>query len=249
MSFSSTTFSESLEPDSLQSIDPTTHERRLKTYSLDALRVAADLERIFVKHPQFNQIIDSLDRLFQLGTELETPLGFRLVGPPGVGKSAAFAYFRKTLPPSTFFDKPSAALEIRVPKKPHAGVLIKALLRAVEYPFSEGTYKQLYARRAVVFEALRAKGTRLLWIDEAHHLIIRRAGGISVRTKVMRASFSANWWTNVDVQSSWRARKSSMTCLLHFPTWLRACRVDCFWIHFRWTPRGQVSLGRSAAIL
>lgn len=177
MMFSSTTFSESLEPDSLQSMDPTTHQRRLKTYSLDALRAAADAERIFVKHPQFNQVIDALDRLFQLGTELETPLGFRLVGPPGVGKSAAFAYFRKTLPPSTFFDKPSAALEIRVPKKPHAGVVIKALLRAVEYPFSEGTYKQLYARRAVVFEALQAKGTRLLWIDEAHHLIIRRGSG------------------------------------------------------------------------
>lgn len=29
----------------------------------------------------------------------------------------------------------------------------------------------------MVFEALQAKGTRLLWIDEAHHLIFRRSGG------------------------------------------------------------------------
>lgn len=177
MSFATTAFSESLEPDGLHASDSSSKERRLKTYSVEALRIAADVERIYVNHTQFTQVIGALDRVFQVGTELETPFGFRLVGPPGVGKTAAFAYFRETLPPSTFFDKPSAALGIRLPKKAHIGIVIKALLRAVDYPFSEGTYKQLYARRAVVFEALQAKGTRLLWIDEAHHLIFRRPSG------------------------------------------------------------------------
>lgn len=177
MRFSSTTFVASLQPDSLTVDDSINHERRLNTYTVEALRAAAELERVYVIHTQFAQVINALDRLFQLGTELETPHGFRLVGPPGVGKSAAYAYFRNSLPSSTFFDYPSAALAIRIPKKPHMGVMIKALLRAVEYPFSEGTYKQLYARRFVVFEALKSKGTRLLWLDEAHHLIWRRASG------------------------------------------------------------------------
>lgn len=177
MSFSSTTFAESLQSDSLAAEETSNSERRLNTYSVAALRAAAELERVYVKHTQFLQVINALDRLFQLGTELETPHGFRLVGPPGVGKSAAYAYFRKSLPSSTFFDHPSAALAIRVPKKPHMGVMVKSLLQALEYPFSHGTYKQLYARRFVVFEALKSKGTRLLWLDEAHHLIWRRPSG------------------------------------------------------------------------
>lgn len=177
MKVSSIPFAESLQPDSLTADETIHRERRLNTYSVEALRAAAELERVYVKHTQFVQVIDALDRLFQLGTELETPHGFRLVGPPGVGKSAAYSYFRHSLPTSTFFDHPSAALAIRIPKRPHTGVVIRALLRAVEYPFSEGSYKQLYARRFVVFDALKSKGTRLLWLDEAHHLIWRRSTG------------------------------------------------------------------------
>lgn len=177
MSFSSTTFAESLQPDSLTADDPINLERRLKTYSVEALRAAAVIERVYVKHTQFSIVISALDRLFQLGTELETPHGFRLVGPSGVGKSAAYAYFRRSLPASTFFDHPSAALSIRIPKRAHMGVMIKALLRALEYPFAEGTYRQLYSRRCVVADALKSKGTRLLWLDEAHHLIWRRSSG------------------------------------------------------------------------
>jgi type II secretory pathway predicted ATPase ExeA len=177
MNFSKTYFADSLEPDRLDASEASARERRLNTYSVDALRAAADVERIYVKHSQFSQVIEALDKLFQVGTELDTPMGFRLIGPPGVGKTAAFAYFRATLPSSTFFDKSTAAIGVRLPKRPHTGVVIKALLRGIEYPFAEGSYKQLYARRTVIFEALQAKGTRLIWIDEAHHLIFRNTNG------------------------------------------------------------------------
>lgn len=171
------TFTDSLESDSLEAENEAHRVRRLSTYTVLALRAAVTLERVYVKHPQFVAAVGALDRAFQLGTELQTPLGFRLVGPPGVGKSSVYSYFRNSLPPSSLFDQDGAALAIRLPRRPTSGMLIRALLRAVKYPFSEGSHKQLDAKRAVVFDALRSHGTRLLWIDEAHRLIWRKRNG------------------------------------------------------------------------
>ena len=83
-----TTFTESLALDGPDQHEAETNARRLQTYSVDALRVAAQIERVYVNHTAFAAGLKTLDRLFQLGTELETPQGCRLIGPPGSGKTA-----------------------------------------------------------------------------------------------------------------------------------------------------------------
>lgn len=170
-------FEESLAGDALSEDPNPAQERRLQTYSTEALRVAVQVEKIYVRHSQFDVVLQQLDRLFQLGTELDNPLGMQVVGPPGVGKTALLRYFRESLPQSSLYDRSSAALAVRVPNRPYAGHLIRALLRQLRYQVSGGSYKQLYGRRQVVIDAVRAKGTRLIMIDEAQHLVPRKASG------------------------------------------------------------------------
>ncbi|UCU93348.1 TniB family NTP-binding protein [Hydrogenophaga taeniospiralis] len=170
-------FEESLAADALSEEQHAAQERRLQVYSAEALRMAVSVEKIYVKHSQFATALQQLDRLFQLGTELSTPLGMRLIGPPGVGKTALLRYFRDSLPSSALYDKTCGVLAIRLPNRPYSGHLIRALLGQLRYPFTSGTHRQLYERRRVVFEALKSKGTRLIVLDEAQHLVSRSAAG------------------------------------------------------------------------
>lgn len=170
-------FDASLAADALSEEPNGVQDRRLQVYSAEALRFAVGVEKVYVKHPQFALALQQLDRLFQLGTELATPTGLRLVGPPGVGKTALLRYFRDSLPSSSLYDKPTGALAIRLPNRPYAGHLIKALLWQLKYPLTGGSQRQLYERRRVVFDAIRAKGTRIVVIDEAQHLVSRNADG------------------------------------------------------------------------
>lgn len=170
-------FDASLAIDALDHQEIETLVRRMQTYSVEALRDAVAVERVFVAYPKFVTVVRMVDRLFQLGTELETPQGACLIGPSGVGKTAVFKYFLGTLPNSSLFEPGTGAVGIRIRRIPMSGHIIRALLRALAYPFSSGSNKQLYARRDVVFEAIKSKGTRLVWIDEAQHLIPRRQDG------------------------------------------------------------------------
>lgn len=156
--------------------------RRLNTYSVSALRVAAEADRAFVLFPEAVQTLKALDRLFQLGTEFSTPHGMYLVGPTGSGKTATFKYFRASLPQSALFSHDFAAIGMRVQSRPRVGHVVQGLLNALKYPFTSGSGKQLYLRRFVLFEALKSSRTRLIWLDEAQHLLFSRrasAGGDS----------------------------------------------------------------------
>lgn len=168
---SSSNFSDSMALDALDPAESEMHARRLTMYSVNALRVAAGIEKIYVNHTAFAAGLRSLDRLFQLGTELSTPNGIRLIGPPGSGKTVLFQFFRDSLPRSSLFANSMGAIGLRVPKRPSSGLFVRELLRQLRYPFAGGSYKQLYERRHLVFEALRSNGTRLVWLDEAHHLL------------------------------------------------------------------------------
>lgn len=52
-----------------------------------------------------------------------------------------------------------------------ASHLISTLLKHFEYPFYSGSEKQLDVRKRILFDLIDQKGTRLLFVDEAHNLI------------------------------------------------------------------------------
>lgn len=149
-------------------------ERRLQIYSVEALRTGSVVDKIFVRHPDFERAITALDRLFQLGLEFDVPQGVRLIGQPGTGKSAAFSYFKKSLPGSSLYSSGAGAIGARLQRTPVTGRVIATLFQAIDYPFASGSAKRMFDRRGILYEAIRSKGTRLIWIDEAHHLMLER---------------------------------------------------------------------------
>ena len=177
MSANNKLFEQSMQLDAVEAENTAIEVRRLATYSVAALKAAKEVDKVFVLFPLVNNCLQALDRQFQLGTEFEMSHGFRLIGPSGVGKTAVLEYFRASLPSSALFAKSNAAIGIRVQSRPRTGQLVQRILTAFKYPFAGGTQKQLYLRRSVVFEVLKEHKTRLLWIDEAQHLVrVSRSG-------------------------------------------------------------------------
>lgn len=168
------TFKESTALDGLSESEQADLARRLETYSVEALRVGSVVDKIFVQHSDFKRAIKVLDRLFQLGLEFEVPQGARLIGPPGTGKTAVFQYFTKSLPGSTLYSSGAGAIGVRLQKIPSAGRIVAGLFQAISYPFPSGSAKRMFDRRGLLYEAIRAKGTRLIWVDEAQHLMLER---------------------------------------------------------------------------
>jgi type II secretory pathway predicted ATPase ExeA len=144
--------------------------RRMFMYSMRALAAAAPVQKVFVGHPDFKDPLKGCDRAFQLSRALSVQQGLVLAGPTGVGKTALIRYFRDSLPRSSLFEPGLGALALRCPMRPTVGHFIGALLRQLKYPFPHVTSHTLYAKRDVLIEALRQKGTRLAFVDEAHHL-------------------------------------------------------------------------------
>jgi Cdc6-like AAA superfamily ATPase len=167
-------FDASMADDDSLGTDVEIEKRRASLYSVEALRAAIQVDKIYVNHPSFLNAVKAMDRIFQLAPELDMSQGMLLTGPTGSGKTTVFKYFSNSLPPSSFFAPGFGAISIRCTKRPSTGFLIGALLRTYRYPFATGTGKQLYARREVVFDAIKEKKTRLLFLDEAGGLLSPR---------------------------------------------------------------------------
>jgi hypothetical protein len=174
MKNNSVTFDQSTQLDAPDEFAVALQSRRLATYSVEALRMAKAVDKVFVMTPNAVHCLKAMDRLFQLGSEFEMQQGMRLIGPPGVGKTKLFSYFRASLPSSALFAAGHGAIGIRVHQKPRTGHILQALFNSIRYPFSGGSGKQLYMRRHILFDALKNCRTRLLWVDEAHHLLHSR---------------------------------------------------------------------------
>ncbi|MCR5883726.1 TniB family NTP-binding protein [Rhizobacter sp. J219] len=144
--------------------------RRLFTYSVHAIKQASLVARVFVNHPDFKASLQGCDRIFQLGREFSLQQGAVIVGPSGMGKTALIRYFCNSLPNSNLFEKGQGAVAVRLPKKPNVGHLVGSMLRQIRYPFPQVTAQTVSAKREVLIEALRQKGSRMLFVDEAHHL-------------------------------------------------------------------------------
>lgn len=148
-------------------------KRRISVYSTEALKTAAGVDRLYVNHPGFMQAIQALDRVFQIAGQFEMQQGVTIEGPPGVGKTSVYRYFRRTLPASNLFAESMGIVGVRGIKRTTVGYLIRALLKAYKYPFSSGTETQLYARRGILIDLIREKGTRILFVDESSAMLTK----------------------------------------------------------------------------
>lgn len=160
--------------DDIETDEAQLEARRLQLYSKHALKVALPIDRICVNHSRFSTGLALFDRVFQLAPEVTMAHGIRLIGPTGSGKSTLFRYFRDSLPRSNLFSPGFGAVGIRVGDHPTAGQIVGALLRAYKYPFRSGSNGTVYARSYLVQDLIREKGTRLIFIDEAHRLLHQR---------------------------------------------------------------------------
>jgi energy-coupling factor transporter ATP-binding protein EcfA2 len=166
--------------------EKSTVARRQFTYSPQALQMAARVQRVFVAHPAFKLAMEGCDRIFQLSRELNVQQGAVIAGPTGVGKTALIRYFRATIPSSTLFEPGLGALALRIPRRPNVGQIISGLLRQLKYPFPVTT-STLSVRRDALIEALRHKGTRLIFADEADNL----RGQVKLRSRLYDDGTSA----------------------------------------------------------
>lgn len=164
--------------DDIETEDAILQTRRLHTYGREALKLGLRVDTIFVQHTRFKEGLKDLDRIFQIARDVNMPHGLCLVGPTGVGKTALLRFFFESLPRSTLFAPGYGCVRIRVGARPTAGQLIAALLRGYRYPFASISEKTIYMRKDQAIDLVRLKGTRLIFVDEAHNLLhqVRRRG-------------------------------------------------------------------------
>ena len=147
-----------------------TKERRLFMYSVDALIAAEAVERVYVMFTEFDVALKACDRIYQLSRKLETPQGALVTGPPGASKTTLGTYFAKSLPESSLFENGYGAILIRLRANPTQGLVVSLLLRAVKYPFVDVRKSRVYTMRDIAFEAILARGTKIVFVDQGHCL-------------------------------------------------------------------------------
>lgn len=142
--------------------------RRMKQYGPAALAAGAVVDMISILFTEFKEVLSACDRIFQLAKALETPQGMVLTGPPGSSKTTLGNYFIKSLPASELFEPGFGAIMLRLRTSPSQGFIVSCLLQALKYPFTNVKRSRVFAMRDVAFEALKHRGTRLVFIDQAH---------------------------------------------------------------------------------
>lgn len=150
--------------------DKAIRARRMAEYSLDAIQSGAVVEQVYVTFTQFKDCLAALDRVFQLSKTLATPQGVIISGPPGSAKTSLASYFLSSLPDNDLFETGFGAVAIRLRTSPTQGHIVSSLLHALKYPFLNVKASRIFAMRDVAFEALKQRGTKIVFIDQAHCL-------------------------------------------------------------------------------
>jgi len=147
-------------------------QRRIFTYSKEALKIAFTIDPIIINHPRFAQGMEALDRIYQLSHELNLPQGLRIIGPTGSGKTTLINYFEKTIPKTTLFRKGLGVVSIRLNFAPNRHQLVRNLLMAYDYPFTTISTKAIDIKIKNLCEIMIQKGTRILVIGDSHYMAL-----------------------------------------------------------------------------
>lgn len=149
------------------------HERRLRTYSEEAIRNGQLVDSLIILHPGFVKGLEAIDRVYQLGSEFDIQTGLLLVGPPGSGKTTLLNYFGLSLPKGTLFDPSEALLAIKLARNPALANTLEEILTAQQYPLPRVSRDTVGAKRRLTLDGMRRHQTRLVAVDEAHNLCAR----------------------------------------------------------------------------
>lgn len=160
--------------DEIEAEDIATRERRLVQYGAKALLTASRVEQVYVMFPKFASCLDACDRAFQLARNLNTPQGVLITGAPGTSKTTLAKYFIRSLPQSDLFERSFGAIHIRMRNGTTPIQMISVLLRTLKYPFVNVKRSNVHTMRDIAFESIRQRGTRLIFLDQAHCLSYRQ---------------------------------------------------------------------------
>jgi Cdc6-like AAA superfamily ATPase len=150
--------------------------RRMAMYSIKAIATAREVARKYILFPELKTALAAFDRVYQLSREIGIPQGVLLTGPPGSSKTSVADYFMRSLPPASDVVDGFGALYVRMRASASAGFIVSQLLSAVRHPFTNVRQDRLASMRDIACEAMLHKGTRIVFVDEAHCLALRGRG-------------------------------------------------------------------------
>ncbi|CAG2150735.1 hypothetical protein LMG19282_03838 [Cupriavidus campinensis] len=128
--------------------------------------------KVVVRTPQVKMIDECVTLLVDAAGRVPFPGGFCVTGEGGTGKSALLEYIKRRFPEEdSYFVSKRTVVEIKLPERPTPRGIAQMIMRALGNDLWMPSLDQLDARSTIV-RALAACETRLLLIDEAHHLTL-----------------------------------------------------------------------------
>lgn len=147
-------------------------ERQILMYGIEHVERARQVAGLYVKHKKFVEALAALDRVYQLARQFQSvPVGLRLIGPSGTGKTSVINYFRQSLPGSDLVEAGMGAIMLRLRKGMAPSYFVEQLLKTLRYPLPRSSPRDYANKFDIALSAMERKGTRVLIIDEAHYLM------------------------------------------------------------------------------
>jgi type II secretory pathway predicted ATPase ExeA len=146
--------------------------RRLQAYGADNVMRARPIDKAFIKHRNVLTGLEALDRAYQLAKQFKSlPMGLIVIGPPGVGKSSLIEYFCESLPRDNLIEPGMAAIVMRMRESMTPTYFVQRLLHLLKYPLQRASPRDYAARFDMALDVMARKGSLVLILDEAHHLM------------------------------------------------------------------------------
>lgn len=126
------------------------------------------VERIRVKHLDYNLLLSKIEALISDAKYLNNSGGFRLLGPPGVGKSLILSVIKDKHPEIESVErKVCPVLCVQTGTEINANQIAENMLEALSYPFSKVTRQK--DKIDILIDAINTCSVDLIAFDEFQH--------------------------------------------------------------------------------